>query len=240
MELILAMDIIDGKCVRLSKGDFSKKIFYNTDPVSVARSFADAGLRRLHIVDLDGVAGNPLRNIHVVETIASGTTLTIDYGGGIRTSNDVKSVFNVGVKMINTGSIIIKNRSLFKEWLDEFGAERFLPGADVLNKKIKINGWKEDTDLDVFDFIKILLDLQLKTIFCTDISKDGMMKGPSTDLYKGILEVFPALHLIASGGVSCYEDLYALRDTGCSGAIIGKAFYEEKISLTQMGNFINE
>lgn len=238
MELIPAIDLIDGKCVRLTKGDFSSKIIYSDSPLDVAKGFEDAGLKRLHIVDLDGANGAIKRNLQTLEDISSCTFLEIDFGGGLKTTEDVQSVFNAGASMANLGSIIIKNPALFAQWITDFGSERFLPGADVLNKKIKINGWKEDTNLDIIDFIQSLIKLNIHKIFCTDISKDGMMQGPSTDLYKEILKKFPSLHLIASGGVSCYDDLLILRDAGCGGAIIGKAFYEGKITMQQIDNFL--
>ena len=238
MELIPAIDIIDEKCVRLTKGNFSKKTIYSDSPLDVAKEFEAAGLKRLHIVDLDGANGAIKRNLQTLEDICNGTSLEIDFGGGLKTTEDVQAVFSAGASMANLGSIIIKNPGLFAQWINSFGAEKFLPGADVLHKKIKINGWKEDTDLDIIAFIQRLIKLNISKIFCTDISKDGMMQGPSTDLYKEILKTFPKLHLIASGGVSCYDDLLTLRDAGCSGAIIGKAFYEGKITMQQVDNFL--
>ncbi len=238
MELIPAIDVIDGKCVRLTKGDFTKKIIYSDSPLDVAKGFEDAGLKRLHIVDLDGANGVIKRNLQTLENISGGTSLEIDFGGGLKTTEDVQSVFNAGAAMANLGSIIIKNPDLFAEWINNFGADKFLPGADVLYKNIKINGWKEDTGLDIIAFIQRLIQLNINKIFCTDISKDGMMQGPSTDLYKEILKTFPSLHVIASGGVSCYDDLLILRDAGCGGAIIGKAFYEGKITMQQIDHFL--
>ncbi len=239
MDLIPAIDLIDGKCVRLSKGDYSKKITYSNYPLDVAKTFEGSGIKRLHIVDLDGAAGNESNNFKTLEKIAGKTNLLIDFGGGIKTTDNVKSVFNAGAAMINVGSVIVKDPDLFGQWITGFGAKTFLPGADVLDKKIKIHGWKEETGIDVFDFIKGLLDQDLKTVFCTDISKDGMLMGPSTELYKEILMRFPSLRLIASGGVSSFDDLFILKEAGCDGAIVGKAFYEEKITLKQMESFIN-
>jgi phosphoribosylformimino-5-aminoimidazole carboxamide ribotide isomerase len=240
MELIPAIDIIDGKCVRLTKGDFTKKTIYNNNPLEVAKVFEEAGLRRLHLVDLDGANGNTLKNIATLENIASHTPLVIDFGGGLKTTEDIHHVFNAGASMVSLGSIIVKNPVLFSKWINDFGADKFLPGADVLDKKIKIHGWKEDAGINIFDFIDNLLTQNIHTIFCTDISKDGMMQGPSTDLYKEIIKVFPGLHLIASGGISCYLDLYTLKDAGCTGAIIGKAFYEGKITIIQIKDFIKK
>ena len=238
MDLIPAIDLIDGKCVRLSKGDYSKKIIYSNYPVDVAKSFEGSGIKRLHIVDLDGAAGEGSTNLKTLENIAGKTNLVIDFGGGLKSTDNVSSVFNAGASMINVGSVIVKDPGLFAQWIVNFGPEKFLPGADVLDRKIKIHGWKEETGIDVFDFIQGLIALKLNAIFCTDISKDGMLMGPSIELYKDILIQFPTLKLVASGGVASYDDLILLKETGCNGAIVGKAFYEERITLKQMGNFI--
>ncbi len=240
MKLIPAIDIIDGKCVRLSGGDFSKKVIYSDDPLEFAKTFQDAGLKRLHVVDLDGAAGESLKNLNILESISRYTKLVVDFGGGIKTTEQVQSVFNAGASMINVGSIVVKDPDLFQQWLNDFGEDNFLPGADVFEKKIQIHGWKEDTGIDIFDFVENLFSQNINTIFCTDISKDGMLQGPSIQLYKEILEKFPSLHLIASGGISCYEDLITLKEMGCKGAIIGKAFYEGKITLQQIEDFIKE
>ena len=238
MEIIPAIDIIDGKCVRLTKGDFENKIIYNDSPLEVAKSFENAGIKRLHIVDLDGANWEPLKNIKTLENIAKNTFLVIDFGGGIKSTEDITAVFNAGASMVSVGSIIIENPDLFSQWIENFGSEKFLPGADVLHKKIKIHGWKKETGIDVFDFIRELISKGIEQIFCTDISKDGMMQGPAAELYKEILKTFPALHLIASGGISCYDDLVILKEAGCKGAIVGKAIYEEKISMKQITDFI--
>ena len=237
MEIIPALDIIDGKCVRLEKGDFEKKIIYYNDPLEAAKNFESAGIKRLHIVDLDGAKGASLKNIKTLEYISSKTSLIIDFGGGLKTTTDLHSVFNAGASMVSLGSTIVKNTKLFSQWIEEFGASKFLPGADVLDKKIKIHGWKEETGIDIFDFTRDLISKGIDTIFCTDISKDGMMQGPSTELYSEILQEFSSLNLIASGGISCFEDLLVLKETGCSGAIVGKAIYEGKISLDQLKDF---
>jgi phosphoribosylformimino-5-aminoimidazole carboxamide ribotide isomerase len=239
MEIIPALDIIDGKCVRLEKGDFTKKIVYNDDPLEVAKGFEDAGLNRLHIVDLDGANGQGLKNLKTLENISKHTSLIIDFGGGLKNTDDIISVFNAGAFMVSVGSVTIKNPELFAQWIVDFGPQKFLPGADVLQKKIKIHGWKEETGIDVFDFIKEIMAKGIVQIFCTDISKDGMMQGPSTQLYKEILKVFPSLHLIASGGISCFDDLVILKESGCKGAIVGKAIYEGKISMKQIEGFLN-
>lgn len=239
MEIIPAIDIIDGKCVRLSKGDFNKKIIYNDQPLEVAKSFERVGITRLHIVDLDGAKGEPLKNIKTLENISNNTSLVIDFGGGIKTTDDLNSVLNAGASMVSVGSITVKDPELFSQWIKDFGADKFLPGADVLDQKIKIHGWKQETGIDILVFINELISKGINRLFCTDISRDGMMEGPATALYKEILEKFPALQLIASGGISCYEDLLVLQESGCSGAIVGKAIYENKISLKQIASFLN-
>jgi phosphoribosylformimino-5-aminoimidazole carboxamide ribotide isomerase len=238
MEIIPAIDIIDGKCVRLTKGDFENKIIYNDDPLKVAKSFEAVGIKRLHIVDLDGANWEPLKNIKTLEIISKNTSLIIDFGGGIKTTENVQSVLNAGAAIVNVGSVTVKNKKLFSQWIDDFGAEKFLPGADVLFRKIKIHGWKEETGIDLFDFINEMISNGISQIFCTDISKDGMMEGPSTELYKEVLEKFSSLNLIASGGISDLDDLVILKEIGCSGAIVGKAIYEEKITLKQIEDFI--
>jgi len=240
MEIIPAIDVIDGKCVRLEKGDFDKKIIYHNNPVEVAKDFEAVGIKRLHIVDLDGAKGQSLKNIKTLESISKNTSLVIDFGGGLKTTEDLHSVFDAGAAMVSVGSVTIKDPDLFSQWVIDFGANKFLPGADVLDKKIKIHGWKEDTGIDVFDFITGILSKGINQIFCTDISKDGMMEGPSTELYKEILSEFPSLHLIASGGISNFDDLIILKEIGCSGAIVGKAIYEGKVTLQQIQNFIKD
>ena len=184
MELIPAIDIIDGKCVRLTKGDFSKKIIYHDNPLEIAKGFEAAGIKRLHIVDLDGANGEALKNIGVLENISARTSLLIDFGGGIKNTQSVKSVFSAGASMISLGSVIVKSPELFSKWVIDYGADKFLPGADVLDRKIKIYGWKENTGIDIFNFIENLLQLNIAKIFCTDISKDGMTQVHSIDLYK--------------------------------------------------------
>jgi len=238
MEIIPAIDIIDGKCVRLAKGDFDKKMVYNDNPLQVAKRFEAIGIKRLHIVDLDGAKGKPLSNLSVLENIARNTTLVIDFGGGINTTQHLRDVFNVGAAMVSVGSVIVKDPELFGQWVNDFGADKFLPGADVLDKKIKIHGWKEDTGIEIFDFISSIMSKGIDQVFCTDISKDGMLQGPATGLYKEVINRFPFLQLIASGGISSYTNLLELEEIGCSGAIVGKAIYEEKITLKQLEEFI--
>jgi phosphoribosylformimino-5-aminoimidazole carboxamide ribotide isomerase len=206
--------------------------------LEVAKSFEGAGIKRLHIVDLDGANWQPLKNIKTLENISKNTSLIIDFGGGIKTVENVLTVFNAGASMVSVGSLAVKDPVLFFQMINQFGAEKFLPGADVLLKKIKIHGWKEETGIDVFDFITGIISKGINQVFCTDISKDGMMEGPSIDLYKEILSKFPSLHLIASGGISCFDDLIILKEIGCSGAIVGKAIYEGKVTLQQIEDFI--
>lgn len=237
MEIIPAIDIINSECVRLSKGDFNKKTVYHKNPLEVARQFEEAGIRRLHIVDLDGASGKSLANIRTLEKIASQTSLVADFGGGLKTTEDVTTVLQAGAAMVSLGSVIVKDPLLFDEWVATFGPEKFLPGADVLHKKIKVSGWKEDTGIGLFDFIKDLTGRGISKLFCTDILKDGMMQGPATQLYREILEKFPALYLIASGGVSGMDDIFALKEAGCKGVITGKAIYENKITLKQIKEF---
>ena len=242
MQIIPAMDIISGKCVRLSKGEFSTQKIYSDHPVDIAKSFEDAGLTRLHMVDLDGAKAGSISNLNVLESVAKNTGLIIDFGGGVKTTNDAKSVFDAGASIVTVGSIAVRNPSLVKEWIVEFGAEKLLIGADVLDGEIKISGWLEDSGVDIFIFLKRMVDIGIKTVFCTDISKDGMMEGPSLILYKEIMRRFPTLNLIASGGVSTKEDLILLNEAGCVGAIVGKAFYEGAISLEELSrlNQINK
>lgn len=237
MEIIPAIDLIDGKCVRLTQGDYEQKIIYDEYPLEVAKQFEDAGLKRLHLVDLDGAKEGVVKNWKVLETIAGKTNLTIDFGGGIKTEKDVKIVFDSGAALATVGSIAVKNENEFVSWLNQFGADKFLLGADVKNEKIAIHGWQETTDIWIYDFIEKYLQLGIQKIFCTDVSKDGKLQGPSVDLYKSILQKFPAIHFIASGGVSSIKDLEDLRTIGCKGAIIGKAIYENKILLKDLKMF---
>jgi len=237
LQIIPAIDIIDGKCVRLTEGDYSQKKIYNENPLEIAKQFEDAGLKRLHLVDLDGAKAGAVKNWKVLETIAGKTSLVIDFGGGIKTDGDVKIVFDSGAALATVGSIAVKNESEFVKWLLQFGADKFLLGADVKNEKITIGGWIETTDIWVYDFIEKYINHGVRQIFCTDVSKDGRLEGPATDLYKTITGKFPALHFIASGGVSSVKDLEDLQEAGCSGAIVGKAIYENRISLNDLKSF---
>jgi phosphoribosylformimino-5-aminoimidazole carboxamide ribotide isomerase len=234
MEIIPAIDIIDGKCVRLEQGDYSKKKVYNEHPLEVAKQFEDAGLRRLHLVDLDGAKAGTVRNWKALETIAAKTSLVIDFGGGIKTEKDVTIVFDSGAKLATVGSIAVTGEKEFMGWLQKFGNENFLLGADVNNEKIAIHGWQETSDLWIYDFIEKYMGHGVNRIFCTDISKDGKLEGPATGLYKSIIEKFPGLFLIASGGVSSMSDLDELQQTGCKAVIVGKAIYENRITLNDL------
>ncbi len=238
MEIIPAIDIIDGKCVRLTQGDYSKKKIYNEDPLEIAKAFENIGLKRLHLVDLDGAKQGKLVNYKVLKSIASKTKLKIDFGGGIKTSEDIDDAFNLGASMVSIGSVAIKNSELFFSWIKKYGPEKILLGADVKNEKLAINGWLDLTNVFILDFIKLNIINGLTTVFCTDISKDGLLKGPSIDLYKKILIEFPKINLIASGGVSNLKDIEELKKVGCSGVIIGKAIYEERIKLTDLKKYI--
>ena len=234
MKIIPAIDVIDGKCVRLTKGDYAQQKVYNENPVEVARQFADAGLDRLHIVDLDGAKAGKIVNLRVLENIATATSLSIDFGGGVKNIDDVANIFDAGAAMVNIGSLAVKRPELLEEWLMEFGSDKFLIGADVLDEKIKIAGWIEDAGIDINDFIAKMLGLGVTNIFCTDISKDGVLEGPSLELYKRILTDYPDINLIASGGVSNMRDVKELESIGCSGAIIGKAIYENRVTLKEL------
>jgi len=237
MEIIPAIDIIDGKCVRLTHGDYNQKKVYNEHPLEVAKEFEDAGLKRVHLVDLDGAKAGQVKNWKVLEMIAGKTSLLVDFGGGIKSEKDVCVVFESGAALATVGSIAVKDEELFTGWLEIFGADRFMLGADVKNEKIAVSGWLEQTDIWIYDFIQKYSDKGLDQVFCTDISKDGAMEGPSVELYKTIIEKFPELYFIASGGVSSMDDLFQLDTIGCHGVIIGKAIYEGRIKLSQLKTF---
>ena len=239
MIIIPAIDIIDGKCVRLTQGDYAQKTIYNENPLEVAKEFEDNGVTRLHLVDLDGAKAGKIINWKVLENIAANTSLVIDFGGGIKTKEDVEIVFKAGAALATIGSLAVKNETLFLEMLADFGADKFLLGADVKDEKIAINGWLNTTDIDIFDFMQQYVDKGVQQIFCTDVSKDGKLEGPSVDLYKKITERFPTLNFIASGGVSNNADLLALKETGCKGVIVGKAIYEGRITMAELKSWTN-
>lgn len=234
MQIIPAIDIIDGKCVRLTEGDYGQKTIYNERPLEVALQFEDAGMERLHLVDLDGAKAGAVKNWKVLETIASKTKLVIDFGGGIKTAKDIDIVLSSGASMATVGSIAVKNEEEFVRLLKQYGPEKFLLGADVKNEKIAVGGWLETTNIWIYDFIQKYMEHGVTRLFCTDVSKDGKLEGPSLGLYKTIISQFPSLHFIASGGVSSMDDLEQLKDIGCSGAIVGKAIYEGRIRLEDL------
>jgi phosphoribosylformimino-5-aminoimidazole carboxamide ribotide isomerase len=233
MKIIPAIDIIDGKCVRLTKGDYSTKKIYNEDPLEVAKSFEDNGIQFLHLVDLDGAKSNRIINSKVLEKLASNTSLSIDFGGGLKSNEDVRIAFECGATQITGGSIAAKNRPLFTEWIDTYGGEKIILGADCKDRMIATDGWLKGSDTDVIEFIQSYETQGIKEVISTDIAKDGMLGGPSITLYKDILEQ-TNIKLIASGGVSNYDDLIALKEIGCFGAIVGKAIYEGKVTLKEL------
>ena len=233
MRIIIAIDIIDGQCVRLTKGDFnSKKVYYN-DPVYVAQMIEDNGLKYMHLVDLDGAKESKMRNLKVLEAIANKTQLIIDFGGGLRTTDDFRNVFNSGAAQATAGSVAAKDPDTFLKILNEFGAEKIILGADFSNGKIAVSGWLENSDKDIKSFISDYIEKGVKYVICTDISKDGMLQGPATATYAEILAE-NSVNLIASGGISSINDVEAIKQTGCEGVIIGKAFYEGKIKLKEL------
>ncbi|RZJ66238.1 MAG: 1-(5-phosphoribosyl)-5-[(5-phosphoribosylamino)methylideneamino]imidazole-4-carboxamide isomerase [Flavobacterium sp.] len=232
MRIIPAIDIIDGKCVRLSQGDFSTSKTYGK-PLEMAKLFEDNGLRFLHLVDLDGARLGKIANAKVLEEIASGTSLQIDFGGGIKTTRDVRQAFDSGASQVTAGSIAVHDAELVREWFADFGTDRIILGADCSNRKIATNGWKNTTDIDIFEFVAAFAKQDPISIICTDIASDGMLNGPAFDLYRDLLAM-KNLGVIASGGVSSLRDLLELKRLGCEGAIVGKAIYENRITLTEL------
>ena len=238
IEIIPAIDIIDGKCVRLTQGDYDTKKVYNEDPVEVAKMFEGAGVRRLHTVDLDGAKSQHVINYKTIEKIAEHTSLVIDFGGGIKSDEDIDIAFASGASLVTVGSIAVKNPELFGTWLERYGADKMILGADVKNGLISINGWKEEGDNKLMPFLQGYTAKGITNVLCTDISKDGMLQGPAIDLYKQIMTEFPDMHLIASGGVSCIEDIEALDKAGIPAVVFGKAIYEGKIKMEELAKFI--
>lgn len=234
MEIIPAIDIIDAKCVRLTFGDFNKKKIYNENPVEVAKQFEDSGINRLHLVDLDGAKSGKIVNYKTLEAIASKTKLTIDFGGGLNSNDDLRIAFESGAQMITGGSIAVKNRTLFEQWLSKYGSDKIILGADVRNNKIAIKGWQEDSDMTINELITSYHPNGINRVICTDISKDGAMIGPSFDLYKQLQNDFPEQNFIASGGVTTMDDVIKLKKMNMYGAIIGKAIYEGTITLKEL------
>ncbi len=234
IELIPAIDIIDGKCVRLTKGDYARKTVYNEDPVAQAKEFEQLGFRRLHVVDLDGAKSKHIVNDRVLRAITSETRLTVDFGGGIKTDEDIEKAFEAGAAMVTAGSIAVTQPELFIDWLDRYGAERMILGADVRNGKVSINGWKEDSQEDLLPFLQHYVDAGVRHVLCTEISKDGTLEGPAIALYRDIMAHYPALHLIASGGVSSSNDIQQLDEAGIPAVVFGKAWYEGKIDINKL------
>lgn len=231
IEIIPAIDIIDGKCVRLTKGDYDQKKIYNDNPLEVAKQYEDAGVKRLHLVDLDGARSKHVVNLKTVENIATKTKLIVDFGGGVKTDDDIQKAFNAGASMITAGSIAVTNKEQTLKWIKSFGAEKIILGADVKNGFISINGWKEEGQDKLLPFIKFYAEQGITNVLCTDISKDGMLQGPAVDLYKQILQEQPTLNLIASGGVSSMQDIYDLNEANVPQVVVGKAIYEGRITI---------
>jgi phosphoribosylformimino-5-aminoimidazole carboxamide ribotide isomerase len=236
--IIPAIDIIDGKCVRLSQGDFATSKVYREDPVEVAKEFEAAGITRLHVVDLDGAKLGRVSNLAVLEKIVKATSLQIDFGGGIKTDSEIQQVVDAGVTFVSIGSMAVKDPETFNKWVQTFGPEKFFLGADVRDGKIAVSGWLEQTGIDAVEFIQEQMTKRISNVFCTDISKDGLLEGPSLTFYRHLLFACPGLRLVASGGVSSIEDIRQLNQLGCEGVIIGKAIYENKISLKELKEFL--
>lgn len=234
IELIPAIDIINGQCVRLTKGDYDQKKVYNDDPAAVAKEFEQAGFRRLHIVDLDGAKSKHIVNDDVLRRITSETSLIVDFGGGIKTGVDIEKAFEAGASMVTVGSIAVTQPQLFISWLNQYGADKMILGADVRNGMISINGWKEDSTEELLPFLKKYIDAGVKNVLCTEISKDGTLQGPAVTLYKEVMKAYPQLHLIASGGVSRKEDIEELEREGIPAVVFGKAIYEGRIDLKEL------
>ncbi len=237
IEIIPAIDLIDGKCVRLSQGDFSQKIIYNENPLEVAQMFADAGITRLHLVDLDGAKAQHIVNHKVLERITSKTNLIVDFGGGLKTDEDLRIAFECGAQMVTGGSIAVRNPEIFLSWIHKFGGEKIILGADVNDEKIAVGGWVETTDIELIPFVNNYLKQGISKVICTDISKDGMLQGTAIDIYTKMLNELPDIYLIASGGVSSIHDIQLLNDAGIPAVITGKAIYEGKIKLKELSRF---
>lgn len=237
MHIIPAIDIIAGNCVRLTQGDYAQETRYSQHPLAVAKEFEQAGLQRVHLVDLDGAKAGKIMNAAVLEKIATHTNLQIDFGGGVHSEAAVRQVIDAGATWVTVGSVAVKNKEKLNVWLDIFGVDKFIVGADVKGKQLAVSGWTETTDQEIVPFIAYWMERGIRQVFCTDISKDGQLAGPSLDLYKSIVDQFPELYFIASGGVSSLEDLMALAQIGCKGAIVGKAIYEKRITLQALADW---
>ena len=240
IELIPAIDIIEGQCVRLTKGDYDQKTVYRDSPAEVAKEFEEIGFKRLHVVDLDGAKSKHIVNSEVLRRITTDTQLIVDFGGGIKTDEDIEKAFTAGASMVTIGSIAVTNPDLFMGWLEKYGAERIILGADVRHGKVSINGWKEDSSEDLLPFLKKYVDAGVKNVLCTEISKDGTLTGPAIELYQSMMTAYPELHLIASGGVSSIDDIKALEAAGIPAVVFGKAIYEGKINLNELWDWQNE
>jgi phosphoribosylformimino-5-aminoimidazole carboxamide ribotide isomerase len=238
MQIIPAIDIIDGKCVRLTQGNYEHITEYSSSPIDMAKRYQDYGISRLHLVDLDGARSGVVKNWKVAEEIALNTTLQIDFGGGVKTTAEVKRIMDIGIDYVTVGSIAAKDPQIFREWISVFGPEKFLLGADAKDGMVMVSGWLETTNKPLIPFMQDYFSLGIRSMFCTDITKDGKLMGPANELYQEIKRQIPGLFLIASGGVSCLQDLHDLAQTGCNGAIVGKAIYESRISLEEIEKFI--
>ncbi len=238
IKIIPSIDLVDGKCVRLTQGNFEEKKIYDSDPVAVAKRFAEAGIERLHLVDLDGAKAGKVINHQILERIAAETKLKIDFGGGIKSDDDIQKVFDCGANQVTAGTIAVQNPKLVLSWIQKFGRDKIILGADVLNGIVRINGWVNPSEIKLFDFITNYQWHGIRYVLCTDIEKDGMMKGSSVDLYKSIIKQFPEMRVIASGGVSSIEEIKQLNKIGCYGVVIGKAIYENLISLEDLAKLI--
>jgi phosphoribosylformimino-5-aminoimidazole carboxamide ribotide isomerase len=239
MDIIPAIDLIDAKCVRLSQGDYDRKTVYNENPLEVAKMFEDHGITRLHLVDLDGAKAHHIVNHKVLETLATKTKLIIDFGGGLKTDDDLRIAFECGAQMITGGSIAVKSPEVFESWISKFGASKIILGADVKDEKIAVTGWTEDTDLQLLPFLENYVNKGISKVICTDIAKDGMLQGASVELYKKVLTAFPSMYLVASGGVSNINDLEILAEAGLPAVIFGKAIYEGRIQLKDLEPFLS-
>lgn len=240
MQIIPAIDIIDGKCVRLTEGDYQQKSVYGISPLDMAKTYEAHGIQRLHVVDLDGAKAGRVVNWQSIEQISAQTNLHIDFGGGVKTIEDVEQILSLGVQYVTVGSIAVKEPQIFAEWLERFGAHRFMLGADVKDGNIMVSGWMEASEMKLFPFLEQYVSKGVENVFCTDIAKDGKLEGPSIELYDSLKKNFPKTNIIASGGVSCMDDIYKLSEVHCDGVIIGKAIYENKISISQLEQYINE
>ena len=239
IELIPAIDIIEGQCVRLTKGDYQQKTVYRDSPAEVAKEFEALGFKRLHVVDLDGAKSKHIVNSEVLSRITAETNLTVDFGGGIKTDEDIEKAFAAGAAMVTVGSIAVTQPDLFMGWLEKYGTDRMILGADVRHGKISINGWKEDSTEDLLPFLRKYIDAGVRNVLCTEISKDGTLAGPAIDLYKQVMDTYPELHLIASGGVSSIDDIIALDAAGIPAVVFGKAIYEGRIDLRELITLLN-